>query len=384
QPFSGWESLFSTIVPAHIARTYGWVSAFEGFNPSLVISGGPFEIASFEPGRLLVLVRNPRYWYAPAHLSRIVVRVMSPAATDAGLEDGSVTLAELAPGPGVTDVAANAARRGIGLVSANSLLPTLWQLCFNMTDPILSSVPLRQALAASIDRGQVVAESTGLGDWSENADPSRLTLLGQPGAPSPSVQEYNPALAAQLFEAAGYRLDGEGIWRLAATSGSSPPGSSAPLGPVGVEPPLSLSMAVPSGSPELAEAARAIVAELRDAGVEVKVRLLPPAVLLGSVLPEGRYQMALAPFLVTSNVAGVAAVYSTSVLPAASVVHSAGGTGGAGGTGTAPPPSPGPSPTTLPGESSLPEGSTGSPGSGSVSSTTAATSTTTTTTTAPG
>ncbi len=74
-PYSDWEGLFANLVPAHIAERNGWASAFEGFHPAEVISGGPFIVSSLRPGKRLVLTRNSRYWGAPAHLQSIVFLV---------------------------------------------------------------------------------------------------------------------------------------------------------------------------------------------------------------------------------------------------------------------------------------------------------------------
>lgn len=53
-----WRALFSTLMPAHIARSVGWNTGFDRFDPNVVISGGPFRIASYNPGSDLTLVPN--------------------------------------------------------------------------------------------------------------------------------------------------------------------------------------------------------------------------------------------------------------------------------------------------------------------------------------
>src|SRR5208282_386673 len=101
-PYADWEDLFANLIPAHIAERTGWVGAFEGFHASEVISGGPFIISAVEPGKRLVLTRNSSYWGTPAHLHSIVF-VVEPSARASleGLQNGSVGVAEVEPGPSV-------------------------------------------------------------------------------------------------------------------------------------------------------------------------------------------------------------------------------------------------------------------------------------------
>ena len=293
QHFAEWESLFQDLVPAQVGERYGWVSGFQGFDPSRVISGGPFEIKSFVPGKRLVLVRNPAYWSTPAHLSRIVFVVDSPAATLAGLEDGTVTLAETAPGAQVTNTIAQAAEQGRGLVGTNELSPTLWQLCLNTAAPLFSSVALRQAIDQSLDRPAVTTDSVGLVDWSRSTADDRLAMVAEPGAGSDGVP-YSPSDATELFAQAGFVRGSDGELRFGGGSG----------------PVLTFTLDVPRGMPLLALAAEAVSAQLQLAGLRVIVAYVPLSQLLGRVLPEGSYQMALAPFLVTPFIAGMTAVYT--------------------------------------------------------------------------
>ncbi len=87
KPYADWEALFTNLVPAHIGEKYGWAAAFAGFDPKKVVSGGPFVITKFDPGRDLVLSRNPSYGGKPAHLSEIIFKVVhGETATIAALQ----------------------------------------------------------------------------------------------------------------------------------------------------------------------------------------------------------------------------------------------------------------------------------------------------------
>ena len=159
KPYADWMALFANLVPAHVARRYGWGKAFAGPKPAHLVSGGPFVVTRIVPGKELVLSRNPSYWGKPAHLAHIVFKVMATeGATLRGLRDGSVDLAELAPGASVDSVVA----RSTNLVQTVSDSSTLWQLAFNLADPIVGRLAVRQAIAAAINRPEVVADSIGL------------------------------------------------------------------------------------------------------------------------------------------------------------------------------------------------------------------------------
>ena len=73
--FTDWRSLFTDIVPAHIARTVGWNTGFAG--PTQVISGSWFEVQSYNENQSVVLVRNPHYWGTPAKLNKLVFQFFS-------------------------------------------------------------------------------------------------------------------------------------------------------------------------------------------------------------------------------------------------------------------------------------------------------------------
>ncbi len=73
--FTDWRSLYTNIVPAHIARTVGWNTGFAG--PAQVISGSWFKIQSYSSNQSLVLVRNPTYWGTPSKLDKLVFQFFS-------------------------------------------------------------------------------------------------------------------------------------------------------------------------------------------------------------------------------------------------------------------------------------------------------------------
>jgi ABC-type transport system substrate-binding protein len=340
KPFSDWQSLFSDLVPAHIGELYGWSAGFAGYSPTRILSGGPFEITSYDPGRSLTLSRNPRYWATPAHVERIRFVVERDAqSVEAALESGAISIGELDASeypPGTL---------GNGLVTAptldtggskrswrtrssvdNSLAwsgyagDEIWQLCFNLEDGLIDELAIRQAIEHAIDRDEIVADTEDLLYPPVDPELSRFTLGGEGANPSspgttplkervPAL--YSPAAAISLLRQAGYTPGADGLMRLGKTS-----------------PPLRLTLLEPSRYWAIDQAGLVIQAELRAIGVVVEIDEEPLDTMLSSTLPQGDYQMALAPFAISTSIAAVAPEYTDSVLPHAPLP----GTGLSGGT----------------------------------------------------
>lgn len=317
--FSDWESLFSNLVPAHIAEAFGWASSFEGFNRATLVSGGPFLVSSEIPGHSLVLSRNPRYWGAPAHLAHIVLRVTtSTPATAAGLETGAISMAELPAGYEVASLLAASSSRGVVLSAATSPTSELWQVTFNLQDPQLSNATFRRALALDTDRNQLVANSAAFVDPGLPAAQSRLYALDQPGSLDEPAggSPYDPAAAQGLWASLGYRPGADGLLRFGGTG-----------------PALSLTLTGPSGNGLVAQVEQQLVASWAAVGVRLEVHNVPLSRLVGSVLPEGRFQIAIVPYLVPVFPSFSATIYTDPVLPAVSSItaaHASRGLAGAG------------------------------------------------------
>jgi len=315
-PYTEWESLFSDLVPAHIGERYGWAAAFEGFNPARVVSGGPFEVTSYTPGVRLVLSRNPHYWFTPAGVAHIILEVEPSADALSDLETGRVEIAQTAPGPAVGEAVASAAHDGLALTASTVELPTLWQLCFNTTYATVDSVAFRTGIEHSLYLGEIAADSVGLDDAAALPYGNQLELgqassgpasnvFGSGTSPAGGVTPsgagigYDLAAATSSFLSAGYIRGPSGTLRLAATGQR-----------------VKLSLLVPSGVAVVQQAAAVIQAQLGAVGIEVAVHFVSLGSMLGTLLPSGGYQMALAPFLLTTFPATQLPVYSASVLPA--------------------------------------------------------------------
>ena len=175
--FADWRSLFTNIVPAHIARTVGWNTGFTG--PDQVISGSWFKIQSSKANQSVVLTRNPTYWAKPAKLKTLVFQFFSddnqlvPA-----LQNKEVTII-------------NPSSANLSIVQTANQVPNTTKVTvpglefehfdFNQADPYLAKLPVREAIAHGVNRQSIIART--VGQISKGITPlgSRMLVPSQKG-----------------------------------------------------------------------------------------------------------------------------------------------------------------------------------------------------------
>ena len=178
------------------------------------IGTGPFRFVSMKADEEIVLDRNPNYFAEAApvkaganslNIERIRFRIVPDAIVRAlELRKGSADaeINSLTP-----DMTATLGKES-GIVADEQPGTPLAYVAFNFEDPILAHREVRQALAYATDRATII----------------RYLLRGQARAASsllppnhwafePNVRQYdfNPALAEQLLDAAGYPRGADGV-----------------------------------------------------------------------------------------------------------------------------------------------------------------------------
>jgi peptide/nickel transport system substrate-binding protein len=162
------------------------------------VGSGPFRFVSAEPDKEVVIERNNDYWGEKAKLPRIRFAVVPDDTTRAlELRKGSAdvlsnalpfdTVVALEREPGLTIL------RGPGTV--------LSYMAFNLRDPVLRDVRVRQALAYAINRPPILQY---LGRGFER--PADSLLPPESWAYNGNVPnyDYNPDRARELLDQAGY------------------------------------------------------------------------------------------------------------------------------------------------------------------------------------
>ncbi|WP_270933695.1 ABC transporter substrate-binding protein [Falsiroseomonas oryzae] len=168
------------------------------------VGSGPFRFESYRQDDSVVLVRNPAYFKAGLpHLDRLVFRVIPDANTQiqallAGEVDYLVRVA-------ASDVR-RLQNRGITLVDTRGGAGgsnCIMTLAFNLERPTLADLRVRRAIAAAMDRNQMLDLILfGRGRVAEAPISSGIPWAHLPGALA--AHPIDPALANRLLDEAGH------------------------------------------------------------------------------------------------------------------------------------------------------------------------------------
>jgi len=163
------------------------------------IGSGPFKFVSAETDKEVVIERNDGYWGEKAKLPRVRFAVV-PEETTRALElrkgSGDIAIDSLTPDTVLT------LGREPNLAVEHSPGTRLAYLAFNLRDPILKDVRVRQAIAYALDRNPMIEYL-----WRGQARPARSVLPSQSWAYDAAVTyDHDPEKARQLLDAAGHPL----------------------------------------------------------------------------------------------------------------------------------------------------------------------------------
>jgi peptide/nickel transport system substrate-binding protein len=162
------------------------------------VGSGPFRFVRAEQDKEVLVERNDNYWGEKAKVSRVRFMVVPDTTTRAlELRKGSADLAINALPPDMVSTLEREPKlcvlRGPGTVLA--------YVAFNLRDPVLKDVRVRQAIAYALDRRLPIHYL-----WRDSARPAASILPPESWAYDADVPQYlyDPAKARQLLDAAGY------------------------------------------------------------------------------------------------------------------------------------------------------------------------------------
>ncbi len=292
--YSGWRTaLFGNVLPAHALAgrdlTTIWnADSIDDPKTGRPIGSGPFLLESWDRGRQLTLIRNPRYWGAHrAYLERLVIRfgTVGENAVDQ-FRSGEWDIAF-----GIFPDTVFALRRaGVKVLAEPS---SGYQAFFFRTGltgghPALrgkQGKPVRRALAYAIDRAALVRE--GPGEINPNLRPLQSLLFS---AQSPHYRphwrryRFRPALARRMLQQAGCR---KGVDSIFSCDGER----------------LSLRFVTRAGNASRARILALVQAQLRQSGIEVDPIFAGPG-SFEAILSSGDFDVGLFGFETTPNPTG--------------------------------------------------------------------------------
>ena len=169
------------------------------------VGTGPFQFVSQQMDQDVVIERNPLSWQTLPRIERVRFAVVPDAITESlELEKGS---GDVAINSLPMDSLGVLAKRPNLKVEDTAGTPVQY-LAFNMRDPLLSDVRVRQAIALAIDRDMIIKTLLG-----GHARPAVSLLPESHWAWTGDVEryDYDPEQAEQLLDQAGYRRGADGV-----------------------------------------------------------------------------------------------------------------------------------------------------------------------------
>ncbi|MDQ6780475.1 MAG: peptide ABC transporter substrate-binding protein [Candidatus Eremiobacteraeota bacterium] len=259
-----------SILPEHLLRNYADLNRI-GFN-NRPVGSGPFVVKRWQPGVVLELEANPRFWRGRPRLREIRYQIIPSQNTLlTSLRSHDVDLYYDAP---EVQYSTLKALPGVRVTAVPNM--TFEHLDFNCGRYPLSDVRVRQALAYAID-------------WKQLADTVYFGLDPQGMADIPMVSwgydkdvkpyPHEPASARALLAAAGWHPGPDGVLE---RNGQ----------------PLRLSISTVSGVTSRAKVEVLVQQYLRAIGIELDVRNYPADILFATyggngVLARGRFDIGL-------------------------------------------------------------------------------------------
>jgi glutathione transport system substrate-binding protein len=288
--FTDWRSLFTDIVPAHIARTVGWNTGFVG--PTQTISGSWYEIQSYNENQSLVLVRNPSYWGTPGKLDKIVFQFFSDdSQLVPALQNHEIQIF-------------NPATVNLSIVQTANQVPNTTKATlpglefehfdFNQADPYLAKLQVREAIAHGVNRQELITRT--VGEISHGIKPlgNRMFMPTQQGYKNTNYA-YNPSQSQNLLKELGFKKGSDGYYQ---------PNYGSEKGKD-----LTFTIQSTSGNSIRAQTEELFQAQMKKIGIKINIQNYDANTFFGTNLPGGTYQIGEFAWVATPFVSANQSIY---------------------------------------------------------------------------
>jgi glutathione transport system substrate-binding protein len=186
-PFADWKSMFTALLPAHLAAQHGDLTTAAGLNSSYqyfdktvpTYSYGPLQIKSYNKDTSITEVPNPR-WYGKTKstLKQVVFRMITDQTQEVpALQNNEVQALYAQPN---ADMVTNAQKiPGVSTYVGKGLV---WEhLSFNEKNQFLSDKTLRTAIFVAVDRESILRRTVAQYAPGVKALNNHVYVPGQPG-----------------------------------------------------------------------------------------------------------------------------------------------------------------------------------------------------------
>jgi glutathione transport system substrate-binding protein len=296
QGYVDWKALFSPVLPAHVAATYGPVNTPAGleksFNEGLAktvpkFSGGPFRIEEFTSDGSVVMVKNEKWYGKPANLDKLVFRLITDVSQQpTSLANDEVDI--IYPNPQVDIVQQVDELPNVKYqVTPGASVHQIW---LNMNAAPMKDKALRKAIFQAVSVQDVIDKT--IGQFDDTAKPlkNHMFIEGSPGY-TDVVSEFEYGIG-----------DAEKAKKTLTDAGYTGVGSKA-VAPDG-KPVPQLRFAVQAGDKLRASEAQLVKAAVAPLGIDVQIASVSNTI---DAVQEGNWAITVgtvsqSPFSATSNV----------------------------------------------------------------------------------
>ena len=268
-----WYILGQTpIIPEHVWAKVSNPTTTLNLHP---VGTGPYLVNSFNPEEY-TFVANPHYWGGKLAVHELQFPAYTSNTSIAGgLVQGRIDWASIFI-PNIQRVYVNANPKTNHYYFAGGSTLMLYT---NFKDPLLSMLPVREAISLAINRQKINAADY---YYSPVANAFDMLAATTKGWLSPTLAkqyrgalQYNPAKAVAILKKAGFKKNAQGIF-------VSPSGK-----------PLSFTMQVVSTYSEWVAMAAILSSELRNVGINVTVQGESSSLYGNNLFKNHQYQLAL-------------------------------------------------------------------------------------------
>jgi peptide/nickel transport system substrate-binding protein len=266
-PKSNMLQMVVPIIPEHIwSKVPGKLASSSYINKPPIIGSGPFQVIDYKSGQYVKLQANKNYWGGAPKIDQLIFQMYTnPMNMTSELKNGTID--------GAVDVPAAQFAGLKGQPGITTSEGTSWrftELGFNcyanpnsMGNPVLLDTKFRQALEWAVDRQKIV--DVAMNGYAKVGSTLLVPYSQYAWTPPASDQfTYDPAKAAALLDAAGYKMGPNGI-RLDKTGK-----------------PISLRLFVTTDSPENQTAAKLVAGWFQNVGIGVKLTVMDSGTLLAA------------------------------------------------------------------------------------------------------